>query len=119
MHKSKCPDGYENKWTVNQWCSHPDEGNDDCLTGDDFDTLADAKRSELYTDAPYNIQYIEIDGPVGSNHYELILNPHYDAKRVRRERAADDADWRRERAIQAGMGMGLGVEAYNEEMGYD
>lgn len=108
--------GTETKWTVLQWCSHPEAGNDDCLTGDDFNTLEEAKASDLYTKAPYCVAYIEIDGPVGSNHYECVKNPHYSARRVRAEEAADRAAERSERAMQAGM-MG-GCDAYNDEMGY-
>lgn len=55
------------------------------------------------------VYYIMIDGP-GIN--QIRKNPHYRA----RSRAQDDAEWRQERAMQAGMG--LGIEAYNDELGY-
>ncbi len=29
-------------FSVNEWGSHPDEGNDDCWNGSDFDTLEQA-----------------------------------------------------------------------------
>lgn len=41
------------------------------------------------------------------------LNTHDTRNRKRRTL---DAEWQRERAMQAGMG--LGIEAYNDEMGY-
>jgi hypothetical protein len=101
------------KWSVNHWLTHPDNGNDDCMTGDDFDTLEQAKSSDLFTKASYDIQWIEIDGPVGSNHYEVIKNPNYSAKAV----AFEDSLERSERAMQAGMAFGC--QGYNEEMGYE
>lgn len=111
MHQSRS-DGSQAKYTVNQWCSHPDAGNDDCVTGDDFDSLEEAKASHLYTRAPYYVAYIEIDGPVGSDHYELVKNPHYSARTV----ALEDSLERSERAMQAGMAFGC--QGYNDEMGF-
>jgi hypothetical protein len=104
------------KWSINNWCSHPDDGNDDCNTGGDFDSLEDAKASKFYTSAPYYIMFIEIDGPIGSDYYRVIKNPNYSAKRVKADNRESEMMDRSERAMQAGM-LG-GCEAYNEEMGY-
>jgi hypothetical protein len=97
------------------WCSHPDDGNDDCNSGEDFDTL---EQAEALYDAPVDDRYaafVELTGPDGLR--RVRKNPDYDAKAVARQRARDDAEWRREQAREAGMLHG--VEAYNEEMGYD
>lgn len=102
-----------NMWSVNHWGSHPDAENDDCYTGDDFDSLEAAKASDLYRKAPYDVMYIEIDGPIGSLHNEVIKNPNYSAKTIRFE---DNLE-RSERVMQAGM-LG-GIQAYNDAMGCD
>lgn len=101
-------------FAVNHWCSHPDLGNDDCKTGEEFDALHDAEKafSALVTDR--YVAFVELTGP---DLRRVRENPAYDAKWVARERARDDAEWRREAAMQAGMG--LGARAYNEEMGYE
>lgn len=102
-------------FAVNCWCSHPDEGNDDCLRGEDFDSLEEAEKAYDAQVTDRYIAFVELVGPSGL--HKVRPNPGYDAKAVARERARDDAEWRREEAMQAGMG--LGVEAYNEVMGYD
>lgn len=104
-------------FAVNLWGSHPDEGNDDCHTGTDFDTLEQAEKAfdETLPPTRYYVAFVELEGPPGVRRC-VRPNPGYDAKRLARESAQDDADERREQAMQAGMG--LGVEAYNEAMGY-
>jgi hypothetical protein len=97
-------------FNVNHWGSHPDANNDDCFTGDDFATLEEAKASALYKDGPYDVQYIELDGP---DVHEVCLNPCYSVKQCR----LDDSEWRNEHATQAGMAFGC--DGYNEAMGYD
>jgi hypothetical protein len=104
---------------VNYWGSHPDAGNDDCWTGHDFATLAEAeaKFSEppTFTDGKpvLGTAYIELDGP---GVHKVRKNPDFDARAAAREAARDEAEWRRERAMQAGMAFG--VDGYNDEMGY-
>jgi len=100
-------------WSVNHWGSHPNNGNDDCFTGDDFDTLEQALASELYLHAPHDVKFIEIDGPIESKHHQVIANPNYSARECRMQDAADLS----ERAMQAGMAFG--VQGFNDEMGYD
>jgi len=120
-------------YTVNLWGSHPDAGNDDCYTGRSYATneaacaafmatvhdapgsiLDDAPGAKLSRRAYYaNWAYGEIDGP---DVYLVAKNPRYSEKRARREAAEDDAEWQRERAMQAGMAFGC--DGYNDEMGW-
>jgi hypothetical protein len=92
-------------YSVNEWLSHPDDDNDDCITGQDFDTLAEALKAFEGGSFDREACFVEIDGP--------------DINRVRkvREPARVDRDeWRREIAREEGMLGGCG--AYNEVMGY-
>lgn len=110
------------RFSVHFWGSDPAEENDDCWTGDDFATMAEAmaivadpslyfKTWRVY-DAQDTIQstmYFEVceDGAT----VQLVKNPRFNHKR------RDNADYgSSERAMQAGM-MG-GCDAYNDEMGY-
>ncbi len=107
-------------YTVNIWGSKPGT-NDDCWTGGDFADLAAARAA--YADPSSMSTYIrntiagatgevwvEIDGP--DVHMERRLRKA-NARAQARERAAD----RLELATEAGMG--LGVVAYNEAMGWE
>jgi len=113
-------------YSVNLWCSHPNAGNDDCSTGVDFDTREEAEQvfhaknpiamlaaasqnPARFASSYHNIPFIELDGP----DVYLVRQINTMPKRQRDE----DREWRREIAMQAGMG--LGVEAYNEAMGWD
>ncbi len=96
-------------FTVTFWGSHPDDENDDCWTGEDFMSLApamEAFHAECFGSA---IAYIMIHGP---GVHQIRQNPHHHKPR---KHAQSDADWQSEIAMQAGMG--LGVEAYNDELG--
>lgn len=101
------------------WLTHPDNENDDCMTGTDFATESEARdcmsNPENYfkPSAIADCPFIELDGP---NVHEITERPGV-AKRARRNRALDDAAERSERAMQAGMAFG--VDAYNEAMGWD
>lgn len=108
-------------FTVNYWGSNPDEENDDCWSGDDFETLEEA-RACFDGEHDRDVAFIQLCETVGSSEpqptaapsegvYEVRANPRY------RKRALDDGEWRREMAMEAGMLHG--VEAYNEEMGWD
>jgi hypothetical protein len=100
-------------YAVNHWCSHPNLQNDDCQTGEDFPTLEEAEEAFAKGSTDYAVEFIQLAGPgVG----KIAPNPNYDARRVARERRQADREERREQAMQAGMG--LGVEAYNETMGW-
>lgn len=97
-----------NPFVVSFWGSHPDDENDDCWTGEDFMSLVpaiEAFQAECFEEG---IAFVMIDGP---GIHQVRKNPHHTPRR----RDADDAEWQHERAMQAGMG--LGVEAYNDELG--
>lgn len=105
------------KYSVSFWCTHPDEENDDCNTGQDFDTKEAALA--FYNDPAneYLGNYIEIDGP---DLNEVRMKSGFDRRaydrEVERDRRAYEAEYRRECAMEAGMLHG--VDAYNDEMGY-
>jgi hypothetical protein len=115
-------------FNVTLWGSNPDEtDNDDCWTGDDFATREEAILA--YREVvmfPDHSQLARVCGPRGSWEYVMIDGPEThevtqnpdrpSCDRNRRELARDDAEWRRERATEAGMLHG--TQAYNDEMGY-
>lgn len=123
------------------WGSHPDDDGDDCYTGVEFNTREEAEKVFRSTDpfeelsethhrnhpdgigsaqrasqsfgrdfAAYyrDTPFLELDGP-----------DIYEVRKLREPKKIpfDDHVWRREQAMQAGMG--LGVDAYNDAMGYD
>ena len=97
-------------YEVNLWSSHPDEGNDDCNTGGDYASLAEAR--EVYDNVSKHFrrvdvassQYIEL---TGVDIHEVKLNIEYKPSR-------DEAT--REFAMQ--QGMAFGCADYNDAMGY-
>lgn len=113
-------------YSVTLWGSNPDEtDNDDCWTGDDFATREEAiacYRAVCMFPEDGLAQhmgrggwaFVMIDGP---DVHEVSKNPDQPSVRKRAsELAREDADWRREIAIEAGMLHG--IDAYNDEMGY-
>lgn len=94
--------------------SHPDSDNDDCVMGEDFDTLADAER--FYANPTGNevfrqylmtsTAFIMLDGP---DVHRVKANPSYSPSRDRDE-------WQHEMAREAGMLHGVG--ASNDVYGY-
>jgi len=96
------------KCSVNFWGSHPDEDNDDCWTGADYDSLAEAKVEFEKEVADREVAWIVLDGP--GIHMER-KNPNFNPA------PDNDDEWRREIAMQAGMAGGC--DAYNEVMGWD
>ena len=119
------------QFCVNLWGSHPDEGNDDCDTGESFATIEEARRAYddidgvLLARKPGHTvnplvyfagwSYAELTGPDGLQ--EVKPNPDQRAVRARaRENARFEREWQTERAMQAGMVFGC--EGYNDEMGY-
>lgn len=115
---------HDKPYTVNLHYEDPEDPNSDaCAIGCDFASIEEARacvsdflsgksahfNSICYSDIPY----IEIDGPGVS---EVVRRPKLIAKR-KREREADNRAWQHEMAMEAGMGMG--VQAYNDVMGYD
>lgn len=107
-------------YAVNLWGSHPDEDNDDCISGDDFATIEEARaivadwRQHFPPRCCAGVSHVEIDGP----DVHKVVQVATDAE-IRRRKLADEADiqqWRHECAMEAGM-LG-GVDAYNETMGW-
>jgi len=112
-------------YAVNLYESHPDAGNDDCRTGLDFDLEVDAydafqlPQDHFRRRSLAGCTHIELTGPNGLRRIEKLMSDAQIAELTRGrevESKRDDAEWRRERAMQAGM-MG-GCEAYNDEMGF-
>jgi hypothetical protein len=111
---------------VNLWGSHPDNDNDDCWIGIEFNTLKEAQAAFVHPElieSNYFQQSLHDRGTVfiavgrddGKNGVETL-----DVRRLRPDapkREDNDDDWRREMANEAGMLHG--VEAFNEVMGWD
>ena len=103
----------EKDYCVDLWGSKPFT-NDDAWTGREFDTKEEALaffHSEEWKKIPgcsTCTEYLVIDGP-----------DIYEERKVEpvRDYCDDEDDWRRERAMQAGMCFGIG--AHNEYMGWD
>jgi len=122
----------ERLFSVNLWETHPDNENDDCSTGESFETLEQAVECMFNVlswesgtskarcpDMPFDMVYyrntpfVELDGP---GVHGVMERPGI-VKRAKREDAMDRAAERSEYAMQ--QGMGLGIHAYNEAMGHD
>ena len=118
-----------NAYVVCFWGSHPDADNDDCATAVDGLSLEQAqsifnaadprvraqevlKENDPTYDFPFaqyfsSCPFVELDGP--------DRNEVRQWKTLPKRRAHADG-WRREIAMEAGMC--LGVDAYNDAMGY-
>ncbi len=125
-------DTLDKPFSVTLWGSNPDEtDNDDCWTGENYATRDEA--IQVYRALCGSIanefghaegcaldkacghwEFVEIDGP---DVHEVTANPDQKKCRAhRRELARSDDEWRRERAMQAGMAFGC--DGYNDEMGW-
>lgn len=100
-------------YEVTYWGSLVD--NDDCITGYDFESEQQARRAfqrdPVWSDGR-PIRYcarIKLDGP---GCHEQRVNPAWVPTDD-----DDEDDWRRERAMQAGMAGGC--DAYNDAMGWE
>jgi hypothetical protein len=91
-------------YSVLEWGSDPDAGNDDCYRGDDFATLDEALAA-YHADFKRDVAWIEIDGP----------DVHYARKNPSYQPYKDNGDDRMEYAMQ--QGMAFGANAFNEAMG--
>lgn len=109
--------------SVSVWLSEPGL-NDDCMMAIDFHDAFEAEKCYRDPvgyggkhDLPAFVaeclrpgRWIEIDGP----------RERYASRRLSSELVVDrddgDDDWHREQAMQ--LGMGLGIDAYNDAMGY-
>ena len=98
------------KYSVNTWGSHP-HTNDDCYSGKDFDTAAEAR--ECYNNPAAHFvmccrsEFIELTGP-DVDVFRRDLPPEEDEY-------DDVGEWIKEIARE--LGMGLGIAAYNDAMG--
>lgn len=94
-------------WEVNQWGSHPDEGNDDCWCGDDFDTETEARESLKHDLAQQgeDDEWLELVGP--------------GVREVYHQKGWRNGPAQRETCTEHAMlqGMSHGVDAYNEAIG--
>jgi hypothetical protein len=104
------------EYTVDLWGSDPSEDNDDCWTGENFSTLEEAQACYHNPAETFSIEDLRhtavlvLDGPdVHSERPCELYRP--------RKRRDEDAEWRHEIAMEAGMLHGC--EAYNETMGWD
>ncbi len=115
----------EPAYSVNLWGSHPDEENDDCWTGVDFETLEAARR---WLDAPvfpsycrsHSVAFMQAvrEGDENGNYIEeseVRKNPLYDERAAKRRRATEDAADRSEAQMQAAMGFG--IQGWNDYEG--
>ncbi len=110
--------------SVEFWGSHPDEGNDDCWTGVDFNTLAEAEEFLLnpvfptYCGDPSGTAFFQLIQTSGENRIQerVIPNPLFNAAKRDAKRRADDMMDRSEFSTQAGMAFGC--DGYNDAEGY-
>lgn len=104
--------------TVSLWLTHPDLGNDDCMTAADFATEAEARAAVADLDAHFcpassdGCAFVMVDGP---GCHEVVERPGV-AARARREVAQDHWLEVNEAAQQAGMAFG--VDGYNDASGW-
>ncbi len=108
-------------YSVTLWGSNPDEtDNDDCWTGDEFFTLAEALTcyraicmhptdGKLPKACGCDWEFVMIDGP---DTHEVTANP--DQRTQNRRRVENAYEWRREQAMQAGMAFG--ADGYNDAL---
>jgi len=103
------------RFTVDIWGSHPDEGNDDCWSGNDYDDEAEARKAFSDVESVFNWvghtnwHYVELCRCVGEDSWEQIdlrRNPNFTP-----EEDHSDNEWA---MLQ---GMAHGCEAYNEAIG--
>ncbi len=96
-------------FAVNLWGTHPDCGNDDCCTGDNFDTLAAAVACASNPDAFFphakHCAFIEIVSPEG----KLVIERKIPKTKPVEYGCHEFANL---------QGMAGGIDAYNDAMGY-
>lgn len=106
-------------YTIALWWANPDLDNDACETGMDFPTREEAeecwrhivgtKNTEPYMKFRGPDLWIEIDGPDVNKSQQVY-------GRTPTEIRQEEENERREFAME--MGMGLGIDAYNDAMGW-
>jgi hypothetical protein len=103
-------------FSVDHWGSHPDEENDDCYTGEDFDDLFLALQAYFTDPSDRSVAYVEIDGLEDSDLRRLGIPRARKNPRFVPSPPSSNGEWQREQAMQAGMAFG--VDGYNDIMGY-
>jgi hypothetical protein len=98
-------------YSVNFWGSHPDAGNDDCYSGEDYVELYEAMNAFTAEVDDTSVRFIELTNVPWVDDV-LAVRPNPDHVPSDPD---DNDDWKREIAQQAGMG--LGIDAYNDAMG--
>jgi hypothetical protein len=108
--------GSAKPYSVTLWDTHPELNEDTCSTGTDFATLEEAQACFHNLELGFNMSlgywnhtpYVLLDGPgIHEVRKREGIKPCKD----------DDSAERSEYAMQ--QGMGFGVDAYNEAMGWD
>jgi len=108
----------QKRYAVDLWGSHPDEGNDDCWTGHDCDTMKEALAAfeDIESWCSFgdlsSTQWIILSERTGEVELTILRerrNPNY-------HRQVHGDEWRMEQAIQAGMAFGC--DGYNDIMGW-
>jgi len=103
-------------YSVTLWFADPEKDDDACATGEDFDTLEEARKCMSNLDAHFDMTYyrdcawVMLDGP---DVHEVT----YDAEKHKRAQKEDKLDRSLERsegAMQAGMAFGC--QGYNDYM---
>jgi hypothetical protein len=102
--------------SVLYWGSHPDKDNDDCYSGQEYDTEKDAVAAYMVDPTDRSIEYIEID-LCRADLIRLGITRCRKSGNFVPSKDTDDGEWKRENAMQAGMAFG--VHGYNDAMGYD
>ena len=111
-------------FSVDLWGSDPENNNDDCWDGEDFETYEEAlayyKKVEGTSYAPpHTVAVIILSRRMDGNNRQILEkreNAAHDPERRAREDEAFRRQCRSEGAMQAGMG--LGCAGYNDYMGY-
>jgi hypothetical protein len=101
-------------YAVQDWGAHPDDNADCCWDSTEFATLKEAQEelAHLLTSNQTVPAYFILVGP---GLRDIHRNPTFNPTKAQAEAAAEDAAWRQEIAMEAGMLHG--VDAYNDAMG--
>lgn len=110
----------EQPFAVRLWGSRPGT-DDDCWCGGEYDTLAEARAVFTQPTTDFSARnfgggnelWIQLVGPEGEIEARQLQK---ESEAYRRQCDAEDRAARREYAME--LGMALGVDAYNDAMGY-
>lgn len=103
-------------FTVTIKGSRWESNEDDMHTASDFRTEEDARKAYGTIAAGYCPPHLTTIAHY-AGHWVVIEGPGwFEEARIPGQRLDDDSAWDREQAMQ--MGMGLGIDAYNDAMGW-